>query len=347
MNQPDFEFGMGGEAAVEASKTLGGNFAKVEYFHLDKPDDYMFLRILTDSQQWVYAKQHIGFPTKNAPQGYTGKWPTSMPASCRYDEGFKGYYADCYPCDHPEIKDKWGNPFKAKVRVWALACVREEVIGDGSEELGGEAMRGQRLGFRDAMREVAERNDKGEETGNTIKERRIIVINMATHNFFGGLQGIFGIYKTVCDRDYIVKRRGTGKDTDYDIMPMDVIEGIKPGTERWKQYEESIEQQGIDIKKIIVDRASDDYFARFLDPTKTPPPPAGGTPAASGGDAPQGAPVEQQQAASTPEVSGDALAAMRDRVRSHVPGTTSTPASEPATASAAAAPASSGPKDFG
>jgi hypothetical protein len=346
MTQPEFNFGMGGEAAEEASKSLGGKFAKVEFFNLEKDGDTCYLRMLTDSPGWVFVKQHAGVPTKGAPQGYTGKWPVSMPATCRYDAGFGGYYKDCYPCDHTEITDKWGNPLKPTVRVWALACLREEVFGDGSEAMGGPEMRGKRLGFKDAIREVAERDAEGKETGNTIKERRIIVVNMAMKNFFGGLQGIFGIYGTVCDRDYIVRRRGLGKDTDYDIMPMDVIEGIAPGTERWKQYEESIEQQNLNLKAIIADRASDDYFARFFDPSKAAPAQAGGTPAASG-DAPQGAPVEQQQAASTPEVSGDALAAMRDRVRSHVPST-GTPASEPATASAgAAAPASSGPKDFG
>lgn len=350
-NLPDidqFEFTQVGEGAVEAGKSQGGSrFNKIEFFDLDDGET-AFLRFLWDSPEWVYCDQHAMVPTKNPPADYTGtSWPKAMPATCRYWKVFNGFFSDCFVCDS-KMKDQWGKDMKPKSRVWCVAQVREEVFGDGTEEMGGPAMKGKRLGFKDALREIEEKDAEGNLTGNKTYERRLVVINQSSFMFFDGLQSIYTAYGTVCDRDYLIQKKGKGKDAKWPILPMDPVEGCnRDNAEWWAKYDEAQKEQGVDIpgiKRLIVDRASDDYFARFIDPNKTPEPREGQQTGGQASGAPQGAPAHQQAVQGTPEPDAAALQAMKDRVRAHVPGAA---AAAPAAAAPAAAGASTGPRDFG
>lgn len=320
-------FRKGGEAAQEAAASSGGGFAKVEYLSIED-DGQAAVRYLTDSPDWIFVNQHAGAPTKNKPADWPAErnWPASMPATCRYDPAFEGQYSDCY-IDDAGLTNKWDRLCKPQVRVWALACLREEVVGTPELVAEGKCTEdqiGKRIGFRDQIRKVSRpiRDAEGKPTDQTeeIEERAIVVVNFAPNNYFNALQASFSIYGSVCDRDFIVKKVGKGKDVEYSNIALDSTPNLKPGTESWKRYETAIQEQGIDIEKIIAEKASDEYFALFFDPNKTPP---------SRGKADEKGEAARPEAPAAPadDVDQDRLAAMRDRVRGHA---------QPATAGAGA-----------
>lgn len=348
----------GGDSAQEAADAAGGGkFARVNYFSLDENKSGVY-RFLTDSPDWYYVKQHPSVPTKNKPNDFKGNWPQSMPAVCRHDEAFTGLYDDCYICDTPVMSPH--DPTKAlkpAIRVWALAVEREPVVEEGVVK-----------GYRTVMEEVPARNEKGEPIeGKTIKQMKIVVVNMGMKNFFSGLQGIYGLFNSVCSRDMMIRRTGTGIATDYQIIPLDEIPTLKgpiikvdpqtqvrteiaPATEAWGKFEDAVKAQNIDLAKLIADRASDEYYARFFDPSKT------SAPTAQTGQSTQAT----EQAASAPAqpssdvVDQDRLAAMAARVTGTGANAGATPAETPAETpaaapaeQAAAAPAgASGPVDY-
>lgn len=47
------------------------------------------------------------------------------------------------------------------------------------------------------------------------------------NNFWKPLIGYFRMYGTLCDRDYLIERRGAGLDTEYTIVPFDPIEELR------------------------------------------------------------------------------------------------------------------------
>jgi hypothetical protein len=322
--QPVPNFRRGGDVGDEAAKATGGNFARQHFLSI-KEGEQEVVRYLTDSPDWIVVNQHANVPTKAKPADYEGNWPQSMPAVCRYDEAFGGAYKDCY-IDDAELKNSYGRVIKATPREWALAVLREEVVGTQAMVDAGEiepAQVGQRLGYRDQTRDVAERNEKGEETGKVNKEPAIVIVNMAPGNYFTGLNSLFSIYRTVCDRDYIVKRSGSGTDTVYTHIPLDPTpnlhgaytkaDGTKvEATERWlAKYPPAIASQGLDdLNVLIAHRASDEYYGRFFDPNKS----QGTTKSDSNGQASKAPDVPDTPADAVDE---EKLAAMRDRVRGH------------------------------
>lgn len=323
-------FRKGGESAQQASKQTGSKFRRTPYLgasHFEEGGGQVILRYLTESPDWIWVDQHPSAPTKNKPRDFEGNWPESMPAVCRYDEAFtdeatgQRKYADCYICD-AKLTNKWGRVSKPTIRVWALACLREEVVGTAEMVAAGEITEdkvGKRLGFKDSMREVEERDEKGEPTGKTHMERAIVIVNQASNNYFNGLQACFDAYgKTNCDRDYIVKKIGEGKDVDFPHIPLDATPNLKPGHEngKWQRYLDAITEQKIDIEAIINDRASDEYFARFFDPNKTEAPRASG---GSGSDGAAGAGAPPEAPEKSNDVDADKLAAMRARLRGTTP----------------------------
>lgn len=327
MTAPVPQIRRGGDgAAEEAAKAGGGKFAKIDYFQLEK-DSSVVLRFLTDKDDWFYVKQHPSVPTKNKPAEFKGNWPQAMPAVCRHDAAFTGIYSDCYICDTPVMNPRdTTKPLKAAVRVWALAVEREAVVQEGRT-----------VGYKNVMKDVEVRDDKGEPTGKTVKQVKVVVVNMGMKNFFSGLQGIYGLFGTICDRDMMVRRTGEGLDTDYQIIPLDKIATHVPGSESWEKYDLAVKEQNLDLNTIIAERASDDYYARFFDPSKTPAQQAGS------------APTEAAEAPSaTPEPDADRLAAMAARVR----GVASNAGAAPEAAAAAAEPEAtpvatdSGPQNF-
>lgn len=325
MSAPTFR--KGGEAASEAAKSQGGGqFAKVHYFGIAKDGDTAVIRYITDSPDWIWVDQHASVPTKNKPKDHEGSWPESMPAVCRYDEAFKGTYEDCY-IDDAKIENKWNRLCKPSVRVWAIACLREEVIcskemHEADPETYPESKIGKRIGYTDATREIEEVDKDGKPTGNKKQELALVVVNMAPSNFFDGLQAIYSMSgedgepdtRTITDRDFQIKRSGLGKDSEYyhvGLKETPALRGATPAyeaSERWEKYTKAVKEQNLDLATIVGEKASDEYYARFFDPNKEAPS------RKKDGDAKSDERPDVPDSGNA-DVDEDKLAAMRERVR--------------------------------
>lgn len=305
-------FTKGGEAAEEAAKAAsGGGFRKTHYLNIDDGEQ-VFLRYITDSPDWISVKQHNGALTKNKPAGIEGNWPKQMNAVCRYDPAFAGMYSDCYICD-AKVENGWGKVSKPQVRVWALAVLREEVIGTQEMADAGEIEPdkvGRRIGLRDATREVEIKD--GDDNVKTVIEPALIVVNQPVGNYFGALQSAYNVYGSISDRDFSVQRKGEGKDSEYYHHPLDVTPNLKPGTERWARYPAAVEEQGLALEELVAYRASDEYYGDLFDPSKET---SRVKEASATGD--KGAPATQQEAKPSNDsaVDEEKRRAIRDRVR--------------------------------
>lgn len=272
-------FKRGGQAAEKAAKDAQKNFSRITYFKLDD-GDRMTVRLLDDSPEWIYTKQHSFVDTKGAPEDVTGKdrdsWPVKMGATCRKDECIG---ADtCYICD--QMTNAKGKPITPATRLWARAVVREEVIG--TEKMADDGlitprMVGRVVGHMDAEHDVEETDHEGKATGNKIRQKKIVLINMGIKNFFGSLQAYFDSYQTVLDRDYRITRSGTGLDSEYRITACDKDpeHDLDANENLRAKYESFAKAQGLsveDVEKMILDKGSEEFYARFFDPTVKAPP---------------------------------------------------------------------------
>lgn len=320
----------GGKAAEEESKKDRVQFGRAEYFKLDKDGDTLTFRLIDSPDDWIYIRQHSFAPTKGAPpdadEAAKAKWPKTMGSTCRRDEAFKNedgswQFPDCYLCDHPPVDPKTKRPKKAQVRLWARMVIREAVLG--TQEMVDEGLIKEHqvdriVGFRDEIVTEDEVDKDGKPTGKKVSHPRVVVANMAMDNFFGALQGYQDVYADeggLLNRDITVTRSGTGTDTEYKFAPRNVTPGHDLADPETKEkYEEFAAQAHLSVKELermITERASDEFYARFFDPTKPFPE----TKKKGDGDAAEGAPKEQQQKPPEDPVTQDKLAAMRERVR--------------------------------
>ncbi|MFF7198215.1 hypothetical protein ACFZAM_31465 [Streptomyces sp. NPDC008079] len=263
-----FTFRKGGSAAEEAdqaARDANRGHNGPDYFGIKDDQGTIAIRVLTDHDDWIFAEQHSFVPTKAAPKDAGDNWPKSMTAVCRHDEAFEGHYSDCYICDN-KLKNNFGKTAVPQVRVWALAIERELVRGDGSDALGGPSKKDMLIGVRDKIEEIDELNADGKPTGTTLRYPKVLIINQPMKSFFGPLRALNGLYGTVCDRDMIVTRDGTGTDTTYRFSSLDPMPDIKPGTPEWQKYEQVLAEREINLSAIVADKASDAYYARFFNP---------------------------------------------------------------------------------
>jgi len=321
--------------------------------------NFVLLRMLSDYialpdkslPPWITVLQHSMVPTKPKPEGFEGNWPKSMGAVCRNDKVFKARYGDCYIDTMPPRPGRKTSAGSA--RTWAIAVLREEVIGDGTPALGGEEWKGKVVGVRDKMKEVAQVDKDGNPTGETKMVRQYVKINQGWKNFFALLSGHAGHFKTVLDRDYWITREGMGQDdTVYTITPADSITfpadhpkfpgqkfDLRDAAQRAEFYPDMP-----DLRKIVAEQASNEFFNRFFVPedrlygdgskgpefgTKKAP---AGSPAAGGPPTPGNAPATPKTEASAPNM--EALAALKSRIT----GGGDAPAAAAAETPAAAAP---------
>lgn len=320
------KFGRGGAEAREQAKAMS-NRPRTRFLTVED-NETVYVRFIDDSPDWIRTLQHEYVPTKDAPSDFPkdAKWPTRAGAVCRRDPAFEGMHSDCYICEEmwDEEKDK---AFKPALRIWARAVIREPVIGTqemfDKNIIKKERDIGRHVGYRDSEVEEPEMDPKtGEATGRTKRVKNVVIVCKGMKNFFGALQGAYDIYHTVLDRDFAVKREGKGKDTEYNLTAMPEIKD-KTG-EVWTLEDDEVRaeyEQVVDLVKYITEQASDDRYARYFDPTKTPAArkkkdsgetkrPASARKAAVKED------DDEAGKSSTPtEVDPDALAAMRSRVR--------------------------------
>jgi hypothetical protein len=343
----------GGKAAEEDAAKNKIVFGRAEFFSLKDGETTTF-RLMDHPDEWVYVDQHNFIQTKGAPPDADDKtknsWPKTMGATCRYDECFTDEveqdgetvkvkkYTDCYICDNLKNK-KTNRPVRPQLRFWLRLVIREEVIGTQELVDAGKIKPeqvGMVVGFKDAMVEEDETDKDGKATGKKITHPKIVVANMSLDNFVGALQGYADVYAgeggMLC-RDITVTRKGSDTDTEYRFVPRNPTAGhdlADPATKA--KYEEYAAQAHLsleDLEKMIFDRATDEYYARFFDPSK--PFPTFKKDGENGSA--QGAPAAQQQKAPETPATQDALNAMRARVMQ---------GNQPAAANGEAAPAADG-----
>jgi hypothetical protein len=295
---------------------------------LKETGDSAILRLLQESPEWYQARTHRFVEvTRSAPEGYEGKWPGGLSATCREDEKFKAI--NLYPDGCPICESPQKNKFNAKQTMrdsavnlrYTLAVEREEVVGDGSPEMGGPEMAGKK-GYRDKMVKVPVWGDDGEplkdEEGKVISVERpsLVIVSGTMYSMFGGLKAMAETYDSLRRRDFKVKRvkNPTGNGDMYQWFPMDPIPGLEPGTDNWKVYEETIKAWcpgGLSVARIIGEKSSHEYFERFFtrEGKLVWPKEGGAKPQSSGGGNGFAVPSAAPQ-----QVDQDKLAAMQARI---------------------------------
>lgn len=347
----------GGKAAEEEAAKNRPVFGRAEFFSLKNDGDSAIFRLLDGPNAWIFVKQHSYVTTKGAPPDSDEKtkdsWPSRTGAVCRKDPAFKGVHSDCYICDSMKKDD--GKSYRPTVRLWARLIMREAV--QGTEEMAGAGQIqahqvGKVVGYRDLMVEEPELDKEGNETGKTVRHPKIVVANMSIDNFFGALQGYAEAYEDeggILNRDFTVTRSGAGTDTTYKFAPRNPTTNFDLADPEIKaQYEVFAGQAHLSeeqLERMIEDRASDDFYARYFDPTKPFPVSKSKKKDGEGGGPAGGAPAAEQAKPVEDAVTQDKLAAMRDRVR----GGNRNPAEDaPATPPVASEPAAAaGVVNFG
>jgi hypothetical protein len=286
----DFTGGYGGEAA-EAGAAKGASFNRTEYFRLDGSPagvaagaNVGIIRFLSDhvpsesnSIPWITVDMHSMVPTRPKPQDYPeGRtWPRTMSAVCRKDKIFRARYNN--ECYIHTLKKGDGKPYTAAGTTWALAVVREEVLGTKEMAAAGqipEAMVGQVVGIRDKMKEIVKTDEKGEPIqGESVFVPEIVIVQQKWKNFWSIVQGFASRYKTVLDRDYHITRKGDDTSTTYQVVPLDPIQmadGTVYDLRRPDLMKEKYPELP-DLRMPIAEQASDEYYAKFFDITKPQP----------------------------------------------------------------------------
>jgi len=251
-------FRRGAEEAKEATKG-GAPFARTKFFKLDDkpPDNQALVRFIHDAHQWIVVDQYQFLPTKPKPAGWEANWPPRMGAVSRSDVALKAMFDTDYIAEHMRTAD--GKKYRPSPRTWTLGCLREEVFENG-----------QKVGYRDKTRDVVIRKDDGSEETITIKD--IQVINLGYKNFFSFLEGFYRAYGTLMDRDYLITRSGTEKDTTYTIAPLDPIKNAD-GEVFDLRNPKFADRYATDwtLESVILEMASDEYVGRFFDPSYVDP----------------------------------------------------------------------------
>lgn len=300
----DFSANEGASVAKEANK--GGDFQKeIEFLSLKGDEasinqglDQAIIRLVTEYERkpwmtsntaqslpWITVKQHYA-PTKQRP-AYAregSRWPEKMYVGCRKDKVFsKKFNGQCLVCEQGH---------KPSDRTWALAIEREQIIENGRP-----------VGMRDKTREVLVFGEDGKPIvvkegpdGKKEYQKKIVpawvVLNFGWKNFFNALSGQASYFQTIMGRDYVVKRTGSGNnDTNYTFIPLDPIKiegqmatdlGVNQGTPYDMGYivgtvdgrdvplSELLYPDMPDLRKIISERVSDDYFGRWFTPGWVP-----------------------------------------------------------------------------
>ena len=258
----DFSGSTGAQAARDKSKRAAP-IDRLPYFSLSDGESEI-VRFLTDIHDhpedrnrvgWITVNQHNMVATKPKPSNVEGNWPKRMTAVCRHDSVFKGKFPDCWICENviDERTKKLTKPFP---RVWALVAIREEVPDED----------GNVIDIKTKMREAED------EDGKKIKVPDVRIVNMSYKNFFGILAGSASRTRTVLDRDWEITRQGSGQnDTEYNFASLDPWEVEYEGEAvkldlRRSDMLESFFPGLPDLRRIVIDKASDEFYSRLFIP---------------------------------------------------------------------------------
>lgn len=313
----------------------GSGYRQEPNLILKETNDFAVLRMLSESPDWYRARSHRFVPvSKPKPEGQEGNWPKAMTGTCRKDSMLSRIYPDGCPICSSPLKTKYDKTMEedAKDLRYTLAVEREEVVGDGSPEMGGAEFFGQK-GWVDKMVNVPIFDSEGKATKETVKRPSIVILSGTMYQMFNGLKSVGEAYGTLRDRDIRVKRvsNPTGNGDTYQWIGLEKIPTILPGTDAWKIYEETVKAWmpgGLSLARLIVEKSAAPYYERFWTtdgifqmPGQTRSASTGFTPAASGSSAP-----------STPASSGPPDPTLLEAMRNRIMGGGAAPAADEASA---------------
>lgn len=295
-----------------------------------KDGEVAFVQLVTDPWEWITVDMHSMVPTKPKPSDWEGTWPSTVNPMCRLNKMEDGLplHNDCYVCANLKSKGKNDQPvpYKKTSRTWALGVLREEVKKDG-----------RRQGFRNKMKDYAIIGADGKVTADTERRPEVVIFTMGWKNFFAAISGAAQAYGgSITNLTFAIKREGEKLDTNYSVT---ALGGSK---QDWSQPEyasklgisvnwdnldadghpEKIYPEWLDLGEMVMHRASDDFYNRFIDPRVTVP---------SGKKADTTKPVNEVEPAN--------LEAMRARIMGHgaaAEAQAETPAPQPEAAPAPA-----------
>jgi hypothetical protein len=278
-----------GTDAAKESATSSTSGRMVEYLKM-ADGDLLYCRFLTDYDEIVDMMVHVLYPTKSKPEGYTGNWPKAVSPVCRHTKMGDGspMFPDCYACEHPRMEE--GKAKAAISRTYGLIVTREEVLSDGSEKFlipGSNPPqvipKGQRAGWRNKMREHQPFNEETQKPEGPVEMvPEVLIVEMGWKNFWSDIEGIAKIYGTVCNQEMTIRRTGSGmSDTEYKIIGLGVTKHDMRDAKVLERFGITVKghtDKGQPIKEfpvhyslphILYAKASDDFYARWIDPTKT------------------------------------------------------------------------------
>lgn len=259
----------GVDNAVSDADT-GGSGRRAQYWRLEEGKTEI-LRFLTDAPEWYVIRLHNFFPTKPAPKDAKNadKWPKGMTAVCRKDPSFADDYSACPLCDAIKDHDLKGfggkGSMKTRSTVFALAVRREKIECDGSEAMGGAANKGKKA-IVDRTVELDELGSDGKPSGTKVTVPDIRIVSNTMYSLFGGIKSAYETFDSVVDRDFSIKREKSpnGVGTVHVSVGLDQIPSLKPGTDRWKNYEAALEVYGLDLDQMLEDQAGDEFYNKFF-----------------------------------------------------------------------------------
>lgn len=329
-------FRSGAEAAEQASQRH--TFQRLGYFSL-KDGESAYIRMLSGHESgtgFITVDQHGNCPTRDKPEGSSGNWPQKMSATCRKDQAFGDMYEDCYLCD---MWAKTGDDrsYKPAARCWALGVVRKQNMVDGRQ-----------VGMVDSCIEVERDGEKL-----IVPEVVLMnfawnnfFVNMATTYTLNGTWGDRDHYVvrkgSGTDTDYkisaqapcdvngqpyeIALAKHEANPAEYPhpgpVFDTRIIQhagrylhalGISPEDMATKFGDDPQKAFDAEISKIVIDRSSDDYYARFFDVRV--PQPSNEKKADTSPGAQAAATTPPPAVVATPQPSNDELAELAARVQ--------------------------------
>jgi hypothetical protein len=253
------------------------------YFKIED-GERAYVQFVTDIWEWVTVDMHNMVPSKPKPADFTGEnWPEKVSPICRLTKMGDGMpmYDDCYVCANITDPRKQNKPWAKTARIWAIGVLREEVLGNGSPEQGGEAMMGKRVGFKDKKVEVAKIGPDGKPTSEKEMKPAVVLFTMGWKNFFSAIEGTAQVNDgTITNLNFAIIRSGKELDTTYQITNLGKTKrdfndpkgaaslGIKVDPSKvdaeghpYKEYPSEY-----DMLRIIADRSSAEFYNKFLVP---------------------------------------------------------------------------------
>lgn len=262
------------EEAFKAARAAASDYLRTLYFKDDKGNDIdsLVVRFITEATGVIKVAVHQGVVPKKLANG---KGPKAVTAVCRNDIQVRRLLnlpeKDCYICNN-KLPNAFGRESTPALRAFGLAALREEVIGDGSEALGGPELQGRSLGYADVPEKFEIRDTDGKGTGEYDYRPTIVVVMQAWKNFWAPLHHAWLMSdpyektrRTIRDKDFSIKKSGTGTEVTYSSFGLAPTPELVPGTPEWhERYEKPLEDRGITLAKHVLDLASDKHYAKWF-----------------------------------------------------------------------------------